>query len=112
MPYFLIPFLIVMVFLMYLNGPIILFIYMSIVGLTQSIGENISGSLWAEMYGVNNLGSIKALMSFFGILASAASPFVFGIVLDQGDTLNILIIGTIILILIFSIFSYLGKYVR
>ena len=48
---------------------------MSVVGLTQAIGENVSGSLWAEMYGVNNLGSIKALMTFFGIMASAASPF-------------------------------------
>jgi fucose permease len=64
------------------------------------------------MYGVNNLGSIKALMTFFGIMASAASPFLFGVILDQGDTLNILILGTIILIIIFSILSYLGKYFK
>ena len=51
-------------------------------------------------------------MSFFGILASAASPFIFGIVLDQGDTLNILILGTIILIIIFSSISYLGKFIK
>ena len=102
----------VLIFLMYFEGSIILFVYMSVIGLTQAVGENVSGSLWAEMYGVNNLGSIKALMSFFGILASAASPFIFGIVLDQGDTLNILIIGTIILIIIFSSISYLGKFIK
>lgn len=112
MPYLLFPFLVVLIFLMYFEGPIILFVYMSVIGLTQAVGENVSGSLWAEMYGVNNLGSIKALMSFFGILASAASPFIFGIVLDQGDTLNILILGTIILIIIFSSISYLGKFIK
>jgi purine-cytosine permease-like protein len=45
-------------------------------------------------------------------MASAASPFLFGVILDQGDTLNILILGTIILIIIFSILSYLGKYFK
>ena len=109
---FLIPYLLILIILMYLNGPLILFVYMSVVGLTQAIGENVSGSLWAEMYGVNNLGSIKALMTFFGILASAASPFLFGIILDQGDTLNMLILGTIILIIIFSVLSYIGKYFK
>lgn len=112
MPYFLIPYLLILIFLMYLKGPLILFAYMSVVGLTQAVGENLSGSLWAELYGVNNLGSIKALMSFFGILASAASPFLFGIVLDQGDTLNLLILGTVILIIIFSFLSYLGKFIK
>lgn len=112
MPYLFFPFLIVLIFLMYLKGPIILFIYMSVVGLTQAVSVNLSGSLWAEMYGIKNLGSIKALMSFFGILASAASPFIFGIVLDQGDTLNLLILGTIILIIIFSFLSYLGKFIK
>ena len=112
MPFFLIPYLLILIILMYLNGPLILFAYMSVVGLTQAIGENVSGSLWAEMYGVNNLGSIKALMTFFGILASAASPFLFGIILDQGDTLNMLILGTIILIIIFSVLSYIGKYFK
>ena len=111
-PFLLFLFLIVLIFLMYLEGPIILFIYMSVIGLTQAISENVSGSLWAEMYGVNNLGSIKALMTFFGILASAASPFIFGIILDQGNTLNILILGTIFLIIIFSLLSYLGKFFK
>ncbi len=51
-------------------------------------------------------------MTFFGVLASAASPFLFGFILDQGNTLNLLIVGTIITIIVCSLLSYLGKYFK
>ncbi|MDC1316060.1 MFS transporter [Alphaproteobacteria bacterium] len=111
-PYFLIPFFLVLIFLMFKDGPIMLFFYMSVIGFTQAVGENISGSLWAELYGVKNLGSIKALMTFFGVLASAASPFLFGVILDIGNTLNFIILGTMILVILFSVLSYLAKILR
>lgn len=112
MPYFLLPLIIIFTLLIYNEGPVILFIYMSWLGFTQALAETISGALWAELYGVNNLGSIKALMTFFGVLASAASPFLFGFILDQGNTLNLLIVGTIITIIVCSLLSYLGKYFK
>jgi hypothetical protein len=85
---------------------------MSILGLTQGMAENISSALWAELYGVNNLGAIKALMHFFIVLASAASPFLFGFILDQGDTVGSLILITNALFILFSIMSYFGKYFK
>ena len=78
-------------------------------GFSNAFTENTSNSLWAEMYGVNNLGSIKALLTFFGVLASASSPFLYGILLDQTNSINILIYLSLILTLIFSFMAYWGK---
>ena len=78
-------------------------------GFSNGLTENVSNSLWAELYGVNNLGSIKALLTFFGVLASASSPFLFGIILDQSNSIDILIYLSLILIIIFSVMAYLGQ---
>ena len=78
-------------------------------GFSNGLTENVSNSLWAELYGVKNLGSIKALLTFFGVLASASSPFLFGIILDQSNSINILIYLSLILIIIFSVMAYLGQ---
>ena len=55
-----------------------------------------------EIYGVNNLGSIKALLTFFGVLASASSPFLYGIIIDQTNSIDMLIYLSLILIALFS----------
>jgi hypothetical protein len=51
-------------------------------------------------------------MHFFIVLASAASPFLFGFILDQGDTVGSLILITNALFILFSIMSYFGKYFK
>ena len=111
-PFFSIPMILTLITLSQFNGILILFVYMSILGLTQGMVENISSALWAELYGVNNLGAIKALMHFFIVLASAASPFLFGFILDQGDTVSSLILITNTLFILFSIMSYFGRYFK
>jgi|TARA_A100001015_G_C14798312_1_gene635889 MFS-type transporter involved in bile tolerance (Atg22 family) len=78
-------------------------------GLSNGFTENISNSLWAEMYGVKNLGSIKAMLTFFGIMASASSPFLYGIILDQTNSINTLVYLSLILIILFSLMGYFSK---
>jgi MFS-type transporter involved in bile tolerance (Atg22 family) len=78
-------------------------------GLSNGFTENISNSLWAEMYGVKNLGSIKAMLTFFGIMASASSPFLYGIILDQTSSINTLVYLSLILIILFSLMGYFSK---
>mgnify|MGYP005697533205 FL=1 len=87
----------------------VLYLYMAGLGLSNGFTENISNSLWAEMYGVKNLGSIKALLTFFGIMASASSPFLYGIILDQTGSINTLIYLSLILIILFSLMGYFSK---
>ena len=108
-PFHLIPMAIILVSLLLTNHIFILYVYMAGLGFSNGLTENVSNSLWAELYGVKNLGSIKALLTFFGVLASASSPFLFGIILDQSNSINILIYLSLILIIIFSVMAYLGQ---
>ena len=87
----------------------VLYLYMAGLGLSNGFTENISNSLWAEMYGMKNLGSIKAMLTFFGIMASASSPFLYGIILDQTNSINTLVYLSLILIILFSLMGYFSK---
>ena len=78
-------------------------------GLSSGFTENISNSMWAEMYGVKNLGSIKAMLTFFGVMASASSPFLYGMILDQTGSINTLVYLSLILIILFSLMGYFSK---
>ena len=56
------------------------------------------GALWAELYGVESLGTVKALLHASGVLATALSPLIFGYLIDWGfGILTIAIISIIII---------------
>ncbi len=61
-----------------------LWLYLLPMAVTAGTGVPIYSSLWAEMYGTANLGSIKAMNMSLGVGASAASPFLFGYAFDSG----------------------------
>ena len=108
-PFHLLPMAMILILMLFSDHVYILYLYMAGLGLSNGFTENISNSLWAEMYGVKNLGSIKALLTFFGVLASASSPFLYGVILDQTKSMNDLIYLSLILIIVFSIMAYMGK---
>jgi hypothetical protein len=77
---------------------------MSLLGFTLGIGAPFIGALWAELYGLENLGSIKGLLHACMVFASALSPVIFGLIIDIG--FGILTIS-IISLLIISISTFL-----
>ena len=108
-PFHLLPILAIFIVMLFSDHVYVLYLYMAGLGLSNGFTENISNSLWAEMYGLKNLGSIKALLTFFGIMASASSPFLYGIILDQTGSINTLIYLSLILIILFSLMGYFSK---
>ena len=108
-PFHLLPMLAIFIVMLFSDHVYVLYLYMAGLGLSNGFTENISNSLWAEMYGVKNLGSIKALLTFFGIMASASSPFLYGIILDQTGSINTLVYLSLILIILFSLMGYFSK---
>ena len=108
-PIHLLPMGVIFLVMLISDNVYVLFLYMAGLGLSNGFTENISNSLWAEMYGMKNLGSIKALLTFFGVMASASSPFLYGIVLDQTGSIDTLIYLSLILIIGFSLMSYFSK---
>jgi len=57
---------------------------MSLLGLTLGITPPFIGSLWAEIYGLESLGTVKALLHACSVFASALAPVVFGYMIDFG----------------------------
>ena len=108
-PIHLLPMGVIFLVMLISDNVYVLFLYMSGLGLSNGFTENISNSLWAEMYGIKNLGSIKALLTFFGVMASASSPFLYGMVLDRTGSIDTLIYLSLILIIGFSLMSYFSK---
>ena len=102
--YSLLPLFITIIVLIFFDNYISIFIYMSLLGLTIGIGAPFIGALWAELYGLENLGSIKGLLHASMVFASALSPVIFGLIIDIG--FGILTIS-IISLLIISISTFL-----
>jgi len=94
--------------LLFFENYIFLFVYMSLLGLTFGISTPFFGALWAELYGVESLGAVKAVLHASMVFASALSPLIFGYLIDWGfGILTIVIIS--IIVIVFSIIWPLYK---
>ena len=57
-------------------------LYMCLTGITVGVRITIGGAIWAEIYGVENLGAIRSLATSFMVVSTALSPVVFGWLID------------------------------
>ena len=72
------------------------FIFMGLLGVTNGLTNVLLSSLWAEIYGVRYLGSIKALTGSLMVFSTALATVVFGILIDAGYSIeNIAVICSI-----------------
>ncbi|AJQ96846.1 arabinose efflux permease [Gynuella sunshinyii YC6258] len=104
-----VPFAIGLILTGSLNHVYMAFVMMIMMGLGMSMMGSVVGSMWAEVYGTANLGSIRSLITSLIILSTSASPILLGFLIDHGMTANQLLtaLGTYALIsTILSLFSY------
>ncbi|MBS56309.1 MAG: hypothetical protein CMP16_00365 [Rickettsiales bacterium] len=78
------PLFVCVMILLFFDNYLFFIIYMIFYGLNFGITIPFIGALWAEIYGVESLGSVKALLHAGGVLASALSPLIFGYLIDWG----------------------------
>jgi len=93
--------------LIFFDSHLSMLVYMSLLGLNLGIGAPFIGSLWAELYGLGSLGSVKALLHAFMIFASALSPVIFGYIIDAGFgiiTISVISLAIIIVSTLLPIF--------
>jgi MFS family permease len=72
--------------LAFLEGYWIALLFMTLLGINIGISSPITGALWAEVYGTGKLGSIRSLMTSLMMIATSASPILFGLLIDKGIT--------------------------
>lgn len=66
------------------DAPATIFVFMMLAGATAGMTSTLNGALWPELYGTRYLGAIRAMAMSAMVLASAASPFVLGVLIDAG----------------------------
>jgi len=104
-----VPLLLSLIVLATFDHPYTAFVFMGLMGISNGLTNVLMVSIWAEIYGVNYLGSIKALTGSLMVFSTALAAAVFGILIDLGYSIeNIAIfcsIYTAISILIVLIFQ-------
>ena len=69
------------------------------------------GALWAELWGLENLGGIKAILHACSVFASALAPLIFGLLIDFGFGILSISIVSLSLILISTYFPLKYNYI-
>ena len=70
------------------------------VGISNGLANVLGSSTWAEIYGVNFIGSIKALTTAFMVFSTAFGTAVFGLLIDIGYSIeNIALISGIYIVI-------------
>ena len=104
-----VPLLLSMIVLAIFDHPNSAFVFMGFMGISNGLTNVLMSAFWAEIYGVNYLGSIKALTGSLMVFSTALATVVFGVLIDLGYSIeNIAIlcsIYTAISILIVIIFQ-------
>ena len=102
------PLLLAMFVLFQFNHGAFAYIFLGLIGVSNGLANILGSSTWAEIYGVKYIGSIKALTTAFMVFSTAFGTALFGLLIDNGFTIeNIAFVGgayiiiSLILLIIF-----------
>jgi predicted MFS family arabinose efflux permease len=101
-----IPLLFSAIVLFFFDTPIVAFVFLGLVGISNGFANILGSSTWAEIYGVKYLGSIKALTTALMVFATAFGAALFGLLIDIGFSIEeiIAVSGTYIFISLILLF--------
>ena len=88
------PLLFAMITLFYFEQEIFAYVFLGLIGVSNGLANILGSSTWAEIYGVKYIGSIKALTTAFMVFSTAFGTAVFGLLIDNGFSIeNIAFVG-------------------
>ncbi len=90
LPWFLPPLALACTVLAAMSHPAAAWIFMIAIGVSSGFIYTLSGVFWAEVYGTQHLGSIRALTMALSVFASAGSPALMGLLIDAGVSMEAL----------------------
>tara|TARA_B100001175_G_C18954325_1_gene377462 strand:- start:98 stop:529 length:432 start_codon:yes stop_codon:yes gene_type:complete len=83
-----IPLLISVIVIIYFKAPISAFVFLGLIGISNGLANLLGSSIWAEIYGVRHIGSIKALTTALMVFATAFGTALFGFLIDYGFSIE------------------------
>ncbi len=102
----LIPLFFAILTLIFFESNFSMFLYMSLLGLNLGISIPFIGSLWAELFDLESLGTVKALLHACSVFFSALSPLVFGYMIDFGLGIYSLSLLSLFIIIISTFLTF------
>ncbi len=84
-----------------------------VLGLSAVAGAGLNAGLtvlWVELYGTRHLGGVRSLSVFVRVVGSAIGPMAFGVALDHGAGVGVLMAVSAALITAASAVAFLGLY--
>ena len=94
-----IPLLFSTLVLFYFDNEITSFIFLGLIGISNGLANVLGSSTWAEIYGVKYIGSIKALTTALMVFSTAFGTALFGILIDNGFSIEQIALISLIYIL-------------
>ncbi len=98
MPFMNMPLLIGMLILYFFDFSYSAYFFFGLIGISNGLANVLGSSTWAEIYGVRYLGSIKALTTALMVLSTAFGTAIFGLLIDQGFTIEHIALVSVIYI--------------
>ena len=83
-PFYLLPMVCSTLVIAFWDASWTIALFMALAGTTGGATATIISTMWAELYGVLHLGSIKAMVAGIQVISSALGPAVFGLLIDVG----------------------------
>jgi MFS family permease len=90
-PVFLVPVGLGCLLLGSLDAPIVLFAFMALAAASGGAYGPVTTSLLAEAYGIERLGAIRATAAAVMVVSTSLSPMLFGVLVDAGMPVDVLI---------------------
>lgn len=87
-PYHMIPLLFGFVAIAYFEGDWVAPFYLVLTGVTMGSRGTIKNAVFAELYDVDKIGTIRSLFTMIMVISTATGPMVFGYLLDNGFSFN------------------------
>ena len=87
-PFVNLPLLIGLIILYLFDNSFYAFIFFGLMGVSNGLANVLGSSLWAEIYGVRFLGSIRALTTALMVFSTAFGTAFFGFLIDKGHSVE------------------------
>ena len=105
-----IPLFLSVLVIIYFNAPITAFVFLGLIGISNGLANLLGSSIWAEIYGVKHIGSIKALTTALMVFATAFGTALFGILIDSGFTIEeIAVVSGIYILISLALLFFIRK---
>ncbi len=112
LPFYMLPMALGLMVVALFSGPWVGVVFMALMAASIGASPPISGSLWPEIYGVNNLGTVRSINSAILVFSTALSPALYGLAIDRSIELFWVMGSSAVLTVVASVlylFSYFGN---